>query len=63
VRPGPKSWLVGDAVAFRGSDERYGKYICRRAVTLGCEVVAPLKGVHLYLVEVTLIEQVNVPFD
>jgi hypothetical protein len=37
---------AGDVVAFYGGDERYGKYICRRLATLGCEVVAPLKGLN-----------------
>ncbi len=37
---------AGDVVAFYGSDERYGRYICRRLATLGCVVSAPLKGLN-----------------
>jgi modification methylase len=41
---GQGALAAGDEVAFYGGDERYGKYICRRAETLGCVVTAPLKG-------------------
>jgi hypothetical protein len=36
----------GDQIAFYGSDERYGRYICRRLETLGCRVTKPLFGMN-----------------
>lgn len=40
------SLVAGDVVAFYGSDERYGRYICRRLETLGCAVTSPLRGLN-----------------
>jgi hypothetical protein len=37
---------AGDQIAFYGSDERYGRYICRRLETLNCLVTKPLYGLN-----------------
>jgi hypothetical protein len=37
---------AGDEVAFYGSDERFGRYLCRRLETLGCLVTEPLLGLN-----------------
>ncbi len=38
--------IAGDVVEFYGSDERYGRYLCRRLESLGCAASAPLKGLN-----------------
>ena len=38
--------VAGDEVAFYGSDERYGRYLCRRLETLGLQVTRVLYGLN-----------------